>query len=251
MLYFIAQGKLPSSVADVTAYKRVKDSQIKDVVASNSFTGIEKGTCDKLVQNYFKFMMYRHPLERLVSVYRSKVQRLPLKGLLNEEPHYNWLRKKIYKHTHPELYKKWYQEGGSQKVYIFFPDFISYWLENTDYRTKHDEHLMPIFDLCAPCSVRYHYYGNFMTFEQDAKVLVERIGTTFNYLRRGYYQGSLMDLKTSSIANDFYQKISKNQKLLLLERLSQDIDFYYHLFPYEQNSHKRILNVTDDLIIAF
>ena len=223
----------------------MKDNLIKEVVASNSLTDLPKETCDKLIKNYYKFVMYRHPLERLVSAYRSKVQTHTLSGIDDEQPHYNWLRKKIYKHTRPEEYKEWFKGNGHKDVDISFRDFITYWLENDHYRTQHDEHLMPIFDLCAPCNVRYDYYGHFESFEQDVRVLVEQIGTNMTYLRKDYYNQERS--RTSFIALDLYNELSDNQKTAVLERLSQDIDFYYHLFPYKKGSHKMILCTTKEL----
>ncbi len=245
MLYFVAQELLPPELIDTSSHKRVKDNLIKEVVASNSLTDLPKETSDTLIKDYYKFVMYRHPLERLVSAYRSKVRRRPLSGIDDEQPHYNWLKKKIYKHTHPEEYKEWFKGAGSHDVDISFRDFITYWLENDHYRTQHDEHLMPIFDLCAPCNVRYDYYGHFETFEQDARVLVEQIGTDMTYLRKEYYNQE--SNRTSFIALNLYMELSDKQKTAVLERLSQDIDFYYHLFPYKRDSHKFILDITKDL----
>ncbi len=245
MLYFLAQGLLPPELIDTSLYERVQNNRIKEVVASNSLTDLPKETCDKLIKNYYKFVMYRHPLERLVSAYRSKVLNHTLSGIDDEEPHYNWLKKKIYKHTHPEEYKEWFKGNGSRDVWMSFQDFIVYWIENNDYRTKHDEHFMPIFDLCAPCSVRYNYYGNFDTFDQDAKVLVEQIGTSVAYLRHRYHELEEYN-QTSFIALDLYKELSGSQKAVVLERLSKDIDFYYHLFPYKRDSHKIILSTTKD-----
>ncbi len=244
VLYFVAQGLLPPELIDTSSYERVSNNLIKEVVASNSLTDLPKETSDKLIKDYYKFVMYRHPLERLVSAYRSKVHNNSLSGIDDEQPHYNWLKKRIYKHTHPEEYKEWFKGNGSHDVDISFRDFIVYWTENDDYRTNHDEHLMPIFDLCAPCSVRYDYYGNFDTFYQDARVLVEQIGTNVAYLRHGYHKED--HNQTSFIALNLYMELSDNQKSVVLERLSQDIDFYYHLFPYKRDSHKFILGTTNN-----
>ncbi len=195
-------------------------------------------------------MMYRDPLERLVSAYRNKVQRFPLTGLEDEKPHYNWLRKRVYKHTHPIEYREWFKQKGIRDVQISFPDFITYWLDNRDYQTKRDEHLVPIFDLCDPCRVRYNYYGHFETFEQDAKVLIEQIGTNATYLRQGYYKRTHMETSVITII-ELYKELSELQKILVLERLSRDIDFYYHLFPYKQNSHNVILGLTSKMSVTY
>lgn len=186
--------------------------------------------------------MYRNPLERLVSAYRSKVKRIPLQGLEDEQPHYNWLRKRIYKYTHPQGYRRWYRDSGSTAIDIKFPDFVAYWLDNADYRTRHDTHLMLIFDLCEPCRVRYHYYGNFATFEQDANVLASRIGTSMEFLRQSYYKNA--ERETDKITSEYYGQLTLEQKIRVFKRLAVELDFYYHLFPSERNSHVSTLNIT-------
>lgn len=244
MLFFIAQGLLPKQLLNTTSHRRVKDHLIKEVVAANSYAGLSKEAGDTLVQYYYKYMMYRHPLERLVSAYTNKVQRFPLKGLEDESPHYNWLRKKVYKHTHPNEYRKWFKEKGIRDVEISFRDFITYWLENNHDRTKRDEHLVPIFDLCEPCRIRYNYYGHFETFEQDAKVLIEQIGTNSTNLRHSYYTRN--PAHTSLVTMELYKELSESQKTLVFKRLSRDIDFFYHIFPNKQDSHEIFLGITKD-----
>ena len=242
VLYFIAQGLIPESIASITSRKTIPDSVVKDVVASNSLTVYDKESAKLALKSYYKFIMYRNPLERLVSAYRSKVKRVLLQGVEDERPHYNWLRKRIYKYTHPQEYRKWYHENGRSPVRITFPDFVSYWLDNDDYRTRHDSHLMPIFELCEPCRVRYHYYGNFATFEQDANVLASRIGTSMAYLRQSYYGDS--ERETDKLTSEYYKQLSLEQNIRVFERLAVELDFYYHLFPSETNSHMDILNIT-------
>ena len=210
---------------------------IRGKVVSKSLRKSESpNTFNKVVGQYYKFIMYRHPLERLVSAYRDKVKTF--------HPDWDWLRKKVYQHVHPKMYESWLQKKHSQEEDISFPNFISYWLENNDSKTQNNNHFVSIFDMCAPCSVRYHYYGNFETFEQDAKVLVERVGSTMDNLRQGYHTNST---RTSLITRDMYQEISEDQRLQVLKRLWVDIDFYYHLFPSESSSHNRILSIVDDI----
>lgn len=233
-------------MAEDTSRKTVPDSMLKDIVASSSLLAYSEESSKLALRSYYKYVMYRNPLERLVSAYQSKVKRFPLKGLEDEQPHYNWLRKRIYKHTHPNQYQRWYHDGGQTEVKITFLDFVSYWLDNNHYRTQHDSHLMPIFELCDPCRVRYHYYGNFATFEQDSSVLASRIGTSMAFLRRGYYNSPKNE--TDKLTSEYYKQLSFKMKIKVLERLSADIDFFYHLFPYERGSHKMILNITNDLL---
>jgi hypothetical protein len=190
-----------------------------------------------VIKKYYKFMMYRNPVERLFSAYRSKIQRFPLHGLSHDKPHYNWLKMKIFEYKHREHHQQWKVAGGSEEVNITFSDFIDYWLHTGG--LTFDEHFQPIYDLCQPCQVRYSYYGNFKTFSDDADVLIEHLGSNSSLLREGYYtQGE----STSDVAPLHYKTLSSQQKKLIISRLALDLSFYYTIFPSEINSHKVIMD---------
>ena len=171
---------------------------LEEAVGNHSMIGLNIQQKVLLLQKYYKFMMYRNPVERLVSAYRSKVQRFPLWGFKNNKPLYNWLRINIYRYKFPFLYGQWIEARGMKPIRISFSDFIDYWL---DQRLNLDEHFQNIFDLCQPCHVHYNYYGNFKTFDANAKVLIEP-------LRQGYYQEGEL---TSDLALQHYKSLSNKQ----------------------------------------
>lgn len=196
------------------------------------------------LQHYFKFVMYRDPLERLVSGFRSKVARYPLTGLKENTPHFNWLRKSILLWTHPDQYSTFLHRRGKMSINISFTDFIQYWLTQPP-DLRDDEHFRPISALCEPCRTQYSFYANFKNFETDSELLVWKIQAEAAYLRKGYY-ASLED-KTASLAPQLYAELSVQQKEAVLALLAQELDFFYHIFPEELNSHKRILGLESEL----
>lgn len=210
---------------------------------SESFANRNDGQRKYAMRNYFKFIMYRNPLERLLSGYRSKVQRYPLVGLKDTEPHFNWLRKRIYMYKHPNAYRAWLRGRGKGSVNISFSDFIDYWLTQPQ-ELKYDEHFRPIFKICHPCRVRYSFYGNFKHFEQDSELLIHKIGGNSDFLREGYYsQGE----STEELLPKFYGQLSDEQKWEILELFEVELEFYYHIFPDENGIHKQILKISDNI----
>ena len=197
------------------------------------------------LKHYFKFVMYRHPLERLVSGYRSKVARFPLKGFKEKKPHFNWLRKAILRYTQPDRYRQFILDHGKVPVNITFNDFIEYWLIQSP-ELKYDEHFQSISSLCQPCTVRYNFYANFKNFDTDSRVLVEQIKSRPEYIRAGYYDDQ-PGTDTRSLAPIFYSQLTLQQRERILALLSQELDFFYHIFPEETDSHKIILNIDSDL----
>ena len=194
------------------------------------------------MQSYYKFLMYRNPIERLFSGYRSKVQRTPLIGLSRDYPHYNWLKKEIFKFKHPEKFHQWHLAKGKRPVNVTFSDFIDYWLNKRG--LNDDEHFQSIYSLCQPCQVHYSYYGNFNAFKHDAEVLIGHIEAEGSLLRDGYYEEGE---HTSDLAPRYYQKLSRHQKEMIISRLALDLSFYYTIFPLERDIHKVIMDIDFDV----
>lgn len=222
----------------------IDQNKLEDNIILTSFISRRKSERIKIVKGYFKFVMYRNPLERLLSAYRSKVRRYPLVGLQKDVPHYNWLRRHIFAYTHPSDYKEWILHGGQYMVNISFNDFIDYWLA---YDLSNDEHFRTVFNLCEPCRISYNYYGNFKTFLKDASVFTHRIGANSKVLRVGYYENN-GNINTEKLVQVYYRELNIYQKLALIRKLSLELDFYYHIFPPEKDSHKQILGIEYDIV---
>ena len=247
LLFSTTQDMLPNGEL-LKSRDHVNQHRLEEAISLQTFYHQPKRKHLQILRNYFKFVMLRNPLERLVSGYRSKVLRYPLVGLKTDTPHYNWFRKKIYSHTHPEEYKAWVDTQGACPINISFSDFIDFLLADGEtFSMGMDEHFQPIVNLCQPCRVRYSYYGNFKTFESDANVLMSAIDADKDLLRHGYYDDS--DSKpTKDLVKHFYSTLNIRQRLGIIRRLSKELDFYYHIFPSECDIHKNILGVDVNLI---
>lgn len=197
------------------------------------------------LKHYFKFVMYRDPLERLVSGYRSKVARFPLTGLDKHKPHFNWLRKAILLQTHPDQYSQYLHARGKVSINISFTDFIDYWLQQP-LELKYDEHFTSISSLCQPCRTQFSFYGNFKSFDTDSQVLVEKIKASPEFVRGGYYSDNASK-STSTLTLQLFSQLNEIQKQKLLVLLAPELDFYYHIFPEEVDSHKTVLGMNSDL----
>ena len=114
------------------------------------------------------------------------------------------------------------------------------------YDLSSDEHFRTIFSLCEPCCVQYNYYGNFEMFDKDASVLLKRIGGGGVMLRSGYYE-NYGTVPTKSLLKQYYGELNLYQNLAAIQKLALDIDFYFHVFPPEEDSHKHILGVDYDI----
>ena len=240
VLFFVNQGLIPESELKQT---KINQDRLGSVMGEHSFVRLSNAQREDALKNYFKFVMYRNPLERLVSGYRSKVERFPLIGRMSDTPHYNWLREEVYRFKHPVEYKMWYDNGSKTQIHISFSDFIDYWLSNQE-QIQYDQHFRPISEICHPCRSRFDFYGNFRHFEEDAGVLQVRIHAKEEYLRSNYYNSTT---ETNYLLSKYYEQLNKEQKSSIFLRFLPELDLLYRIFPEERNSHKQILRIVDNI----
>ena len=248
LLVFVSQGIIGRSELKKSR-DDVNQRNLEGAMFRNSFISI-KNDQKKLyaLQNYYKYTMFRNPLERLASGYRSKVERFPLVGPRPDSPHFNWLRKDIYEAVRPDKYRLWMTDRGKTPVNISFADFIEYWANNAVLNKVDgflDEHFLMISEMCQPCRTRFDFYGNFRHFNRDAQVLIDKIGASSSDLRQSYYSDD--SSSTDQRMKLYYSTLSETQKRDVLRKMALELEFHYTIFPEERDSHKQILGIDADL----
>ena len=247
-MVFVSQGIIPRSQL-TKARDEVDQRALEGAMFRNSFISIKDvHRKQDALQSYYKYTMFRHPLERLASSFRNKVERFPLHGLRADQPPFNWLRKDIYSSQHRDKYEVWKADNnGSTPINISFVDFVEYWANNPIVNKIDgylDEHFLMITELCQPCRTRFDFYGNFRHFERDAQVLIDKVGASMSDLRQGYYSE---DTSTDQMMKLYYSTLSDTQKRAVLRKLALELEFHYSIFPEERHSHKQILGLDEDL----
>ena len=244
ILLLHSQGLLPDQYLD---YNKHKQPHIAPQLHKILLGALDPKEQEPVVRNYFKFVMFRHPLERLLSGYRSKMS-MAVKSeekMIDENNRdvegdiFLFDKELLILHAYPRIYMKWKAAHESYPVNITFSDFINYWV--TSERLSLNAHFNSVLRLCMPCTVRYDYYGNFKTFRSDSELLMERIGASEEELRPQYPKPS------DELVNKYYGQLSENQKLQILKKLAPELRFYYMLFPPEKDTHKHILGIDAEI----
>lgn len=250
LLVFVSQGIIPRSEL-TKARDAVNQRELEGAMFRNSFISMKDRKKKQIALNsYYKFTMFRNPLERLASSYRSKVERFPLVGRDIAKPHFNWLRMDIYSSQRPEQYALWKKQGGKPPVNISFSDFVDHWVSHKIVNAVDgyiDEHFLLISEMCQPCRTRFDFYGNFRHFERDAEVLIQKIGAKTSDLRQSYYSE---DTSTEERMKHYYSTLSYKQKKALLSKMALELEFHYTIFPEERDSHKEIMGCDIDLPLS-
>lgn len=113
-----------------------------------------------------KFIIVRHPFERLVSAYRDK-----LAGYTRNE-HYLQMRKVIIKN-----YRRNKSDKSSIPTFKESVDFVLDELKKMESGSSNiiiDGHFMPYTRRCIPCAIDYDVIIKFETIEEDSQYLIEQ-----------------------------------------------------------------------------
>ena len=119
-----------------------------------------------ILQSYTKFMVVRHPIERLVSAYWHL---LVLGHFVS--PEYIKIRENIVKAIHPQTERT--KLGTLQPL---FQDFVAMRLD-PKWEFYKEKHWIPYSSLCNPCRVKYDYIFKLETLQHELIPILQRISS--------------------------------------------------------------------------
>ena len=180
------------------------------------------------LNNYFKFVVVRNPLERLLSAYRNKILRNEAEALLFKRLSADVVRK--YRRPDPST-----SNSTTNSQHPTFPEFIDY--INSQSVNELDDHFQPISDICHPCFIKYHFYANFKLLNYDVDNIFHLLDIPMSYFSNQveHQQSPTLDLLPM-----YYSQLSLWQKSELFSKLQFELDFYYALYPEDKKKHKKL-----------
>lgn len=227
LLFILLQGKY--TLEDLLA-KNVRithKSYLRNVKTLGDLTASERET---RLRNYYKYMIVRDPLERLVSVYLNKISRKTM-----QHKTFLKLRRDIIKEfrmpqpTNYNASNSSFSEAPTSSTIPTFTEFVRYFVA---YRHLLDDHFQAMFDLCQPCLVKYDFYPYFHSLDYDIDYLLQVFGIPANFYFNDVRIGpSLMPKPPHINISHYYNEFDSELRAKLIKKLKLDIEFYYRLYP--------------------
>jgi hypothetical protein len=149
------------------------------------------------LDRYTKAIFVRHPLERLVSAFRSKFQTVTPKTEFYREYYGNIIARRFRKPQSaasaaanfqsivPAYMLDFFRLRRAPREVpindITFPEFVRFIAEHGP--DGFDQHWRPISNLCRPGDIQYDFVGRYERLEEDANRLLCSIGADFSFPR--------------------------------------------------------------------
>ncbi len=192
-----------------------------------------------MIQGYYKFMMVRNPLERLVSGYRNKIE--PPLDYEKQDSFPHKIKKDILLRYRLTDYLSWQAASKPKRadLNVTFSEFVQYLIDME--KEELNEHFRPSMDICHPCLIQYDFYGNFKTFSRDAQALIKKLGMNPLYYRDESLHSP--ESQTAQLLQHYYDQLPSREKVKLLGAWYDELAFYYTLYPSERYSHRTMLGV--------
>ena len=175
-----------------------------------------------MLENFYKFVIVRDPLERLVSGYRDKIQ--------NKTHIYNKHQRDLVKKA-IERYRYNNTKTVEPGVHdMSFTEYVRYLIDTPTQLV--DEHWMSYEHLCRPCNVKYDFIGSIATLQRDVTHIMRQIKANeskyFVTQRSGW--STKAKQATASLLKELPQKYFDQ---LLVSRKTEFDLFGYPLPDYE------------------
>ena len=167
------------------------------------------------LKSYFKFMVVRHPLVRILSAYRDKLE--------NANPFYPAVLGRTIERQYGHV-----PAGKSKGRNVTFKQMVHYIIDHGPY----DHHWTPISLLCNACEIEYDYVARLETSYLDYRYIFSKLKNV-----HGDNTGLPQSFRAYKGATDFdmvrkyYKTVPINYTNLLIEKYYMD----FRLFGYTWN----------------
>ncbi|XP_071487783.1 carbohydrate sulfotransferase 11-like [Diadema antillarum] len=188
-----------------------------------------EGATERL-RNYTTFLFVREPFARILSAYRDKFLLSSGRNLYIKKYFTQLISGSARRKSFELKQNVSSNSSDTKKDTVTFSDFVDYvgnfW--NT-LDLPAEEHWREMFRLCAPCDIRYDFIGHFETLQEDSRMILDKLGVPEGV--KFPDSTNPTNSSASSIFDQFYGQLSREQIESLYRRLSTDMELFDYPIP--------------------
>jgi hypothetical protein len=166
-----------------------------------------------------KWMVVRHPFERILSAYRDKLENSTIHREDGTLHFYEKYGRKIvakYRGKSPK------EQNASERIEPTFQEFVAY-LINTDLTLYADDHWIPYYLFCTPCLIDYDVIIQFETLQEDVQLLLNLLGESSGPLRK---HSTTVGRSKTELIKSYYSRLDRETILKLHEKYKIDFELF-------------------------
>ncbi len=202
--------------------EHIRDPEFYDVKNFQYFNQLTDKEKEEAVTSYTKFIVTRHPLERLLSIYTELLH----SRFANKETREMWVRAIVKYVKKKELPKTLYNYNEPD---IKFADFIRFLLlfttesrRNAVEWTNFQGPFQTMDEMCFPCAIKYNYIGDFDNIERDSNFVLKMIGSNILFPA----DSSFFPSKIKERMKRHYRNFPRNLVTYIRKYYENDMQFF-------------------------
>lgn len=167
------------------------------------------------------FIIVRHPLERLLSAYRDKLE-YSLPHTLHQRLGNRIILK--YRTGTPKLPPQSRKSARKNPRWPTFSEFVRYLVDEHRKEETFNMHWAPIAEFCTPCQVRFDVIAKFETLQEDQNYLIHL--ARLQKIIKPQWKNPAKGHTTTEVVAEYYSQLTKGQILQLYNIYKYDFELF-------------------------
>merc|ERR1739838_182102 len=216
-------------LADVPEYEIPEDNGMGlHAFLREKYPLLSKNLNKQFMPVSLKFLVVRHPFERVISAYMDK-----LADYTRDLKYRGGYYYAMYGADIVAKFRQKYQERFPKNPLFMrkepsFVEFVEFLIETPV--SKYDEHWKPQFILCPPCHFKFDVIVKMETFDRDTNfILSQRDLSEVVSLKKKHSSAGKKKKKETNLAKSLFSQLSKNMVKALFEKYRID----FQMFEYD------------------
>merc|ERR1719228_2421459 len=190
---------------------------------------LSKNLHKQLMPQSVKFLVVRHPFERLLSAYVDKLQDYQRDLKYRGGYYYAMYGADIVSKLRPKYQEKFPKNPLFMRKEPSFVEFVEYLVETPN--TKYDEHWKPQFLLCPPCHFKFDVIAKMETFDRDTQFILRQRnleGRVFLSKKHSVTDLLAKRLKEDDQTKVYFSQLSKQMVKSLYDKYRLDFEMFQY-----------------------